>query len=123
MRDFLDLRWIALLFVACLTGVDAAPLAYVSNEGSSSISVIDTATDKVVSTLKFGQKPRGIALSHDGKRLFVSDQTANALRVIDLEKNAGGRAHRRSATRPKRSTFRPTASGCPRRSRRTIRSC
>ena len=35
-------------FVACLTGVDAAPLAYVPNEGSASISVIDTATDKVV---------------------------------------------------------------------------
>src|SRR2546421_5772007 len=67
---------------------DAAPFAYVSNEGPATISVIDTATDKVVSTLKVGQKPRGIALSPDAKRLYVSDQTANALRVIDVDKNA-----------------------------------
>src|ERR1043166_7413152 len=66
----------------------AAPLAYVSNEGSASVSVVDTATDKVVSTLKIGEKPRGIALSPDAKRLYISDQTANALRVIDTEKGS-----------------------------------
>ena len=63
----------------------AAPFAYASNEGSASVSVIDTATDKVVKTLKFGQKPRGIAVAPDGKRLYLSDQTANALVVVDLE--------------------------------------
>src|SRR5258705_289802 len=46
-----------------------------------------TATGRVVSTLKFGQKPRGIAVAADGKRLYISDQTANALVVIDLERN------------------------------------
>src|SRR5439155_22807077 len=78
------------LLVCCATvvGATAAPVAYVSNEGSSSVSVIDTATDKVVSTMKIGQKPRGIAISPDGKRLYISDQTANALRVIDTGKNA-----------------------------------
>ena len=39
-----------------------AATAYVPNEGSASISVIDTATDKVTATLKVGKKPRGIAL-------------------------------------------------------------
>ena len=40
----------------CLLGAPAvsAPLAYVSNEGSASVSVIDTATDKVVATLVRG---------------------------------------------------------------------
>src|SRR3989440_1085017 len=78
------------LLVCCATdvGAEAAPFAYVSNEGSASISIIDTATDKVVSTMKIGQKPRGIAISPDGKRLYISDQTANALRVIDTGKNA-----------------------------------
>ena len=40
----------------------AAPFAYVSNEGSASVSVIDTATDKNIDVLASG-KPRGIALS------------------------------------------------------------
>ncbi len=66
----------------------AAPLAYASNEGSASVSVIDTSTDKVVATLKIGEKPRGIALSADGNRLYLSDQTANALVVVDTAKRA-----------------------------------
>ncbi len=66
----------------------AAPFAYVGNEGSATISVIDTATDKVVKTLRFGQKPRSLAVSPDGTRLFVSDQTGNALVVVDLTKDA-----------------------------------
>src|SRR5512137_423405 len=66
----------------------AAPTAYVPNEGSSDISVIDTATDKVTATLKFGQKPRGIAISADGTRLYLSDQTGNALVVVDTGKRA-----------------------------------
>jgi len=81
VRPFLS---IALICSAFIVTAQAAPLAYVSNEGSASVSVIDTATDKVVSTWKVGEKPRGIALSPDAKRLYISDQTANALRVIDV---------------------------------------
>ena len=40
----------------------AAAVAYVPNEGSGTVSLIDTATDKVTATLKFGEKPRGIAI-------------------------------------------------------------
>ena len=58
------------------------------NEGSATISVIDTATDKVVGTIRHGKKPRGIAVSPDGKRLYLSDQTGNALVVVDLAKSA-----------------------------------
>ena len=58
------------------------------NEGSATISVIDTATDKVTATIRLGKKPRGIAISADGSRLYLSDQTGNALVVVDLAKNA-----------------------------------
>src|SRR3954471_18156952 len=62
--------------------------AYVPNEGSATISVIDTATDKVTDTLRFGKKPRGIAISPDGSQLYLSDQTGNALVVVDTAKRA-----------------------------------
>ena len=78
---------VALAALALIPYGIAAPLAYVPNEGSATISVIDTATDKVVSTLRFGKKPRGIAVAPDGKRLYLSDQTGNALVVVDLERN------------------------------------
>ena len=68
--------------------VAAAPIAYASNEGSGTVSVIDTATDKVTATFNVGGKPRGIALSPDGKRLYLSDQTANALLIVDAATGA-----------------------------------
>jgi YVTN family beta-propeller protein len=64
----------------------AAPFAYVPNEESGTISVIDTATDEVVKEIRAGDKPRGLAVSRDGKKLYVSDQPHNSLVVIDLEK-------------------------------------
>lgn len=36
----------------------AAPMAYVPNEKSGTVSVIDTATDTVVAEIKAGSKPR-----------------------------------------------------------------
>ena len=60
----------------------ASPFAYVPNEKSGTVSVIDVATDSVVTDIKAGSKPRGLAIA--GNRLYVSDQPANALVVIDL---------------------------------------
>ena len=45
--------------------VCAAPFAYVANEGSGTVSVIDTASDEVVATIAAGKKPRGLAISGD----------------------------------------------------------
>ena len=66
----------------------AAPFAYVPNEKSGSVSVIDTATGRVTDDLRTGGKPRGIAVSPDGTRLYVSNQEANALQVVDVASKA-----------------------------------
>src|SRR5258708_12386566 len=71
---------LALMFPFCAL---AAPFAYVSNEGSGSVSVIDTATDTVVDTLQTGGKPRGAAAA--GAWLYVSDQPNNRLILVDLK--------------------------------------
>src|ERR1700739_1895377 len=72
--------------VACAVvalGASAAPLAYVPNEGGASVSVIDTASDKVVKTFNVGTRPRGVAVSLEGKKLYISDQTSNSLLTVD----------------------------------------
>ena len=66
----------------------AQPYAYVPNEKSGTISVIDTATDRVTGEIKAGDKPRGLAVSHDGKLIYVSDQPHRALNVIDISKKS-----------------------------------
>jgi len=46
--------------------------AYVSNEDSGSVSVIDIDTAHVVGTVAVGKRPRGLKLSRDGSRLYVA---------------------------------------------------
>src|SRR3954471_25059810 len=66
--------------------VIAARFAYVPNEESGTISVIDVGTDEAVKEIRAGDKPRGLAVSKDGKKLYVSDQPHNSLVVIDWDK-------------------------------------
>jgi PQQ-dependent catabolism-associated beta-propeller protein len=59
-----------------VSGVPAVPSsgshAWVSNERAGTVTVIDTATDKVVATVKLGFRPRGIEVSPDGRRVYVA---------------------------------------------------
>src|SRR5687768_10642616 len=45
---------------------------YVTNENSGHLGVIDTATRKVVATIRLGKRPRGIKVSPDGRTLYVA---------------------------------------------------
>ncbi len=57
------------------TGVAAAApteLAYVTNEDSQDLSVIDTNADSVVATIPVGTRPRGVRVSRDGRTVFVA---------------------------------------------------
>lgn len=60
-------------------------LLFVSNWSSESVSVIDTATNKVVRTLHVGINPNDMKLSSDG-RLFVACSNDNTVYVIDASK-------------------------------------
>lgn len=46
---------------------------YVTNSGSNSVSVIDTATNSVVATVSVGTYPYGVAISPDGKYVYVAN--------------------------------------------------
>ena len=72
--------------LAC-AAVQAAPFAYVPNEKSGSVSVIDSASGAAVRTIAAGKRPRGIAADPQGALLYVTD-TANALLVLDAASGA-----------------------------------
>ena len=57
---------------------------FVSNWASQSVSVIDTATNKVIRTLQVGMNPNDMKLSSDG-RLFVACSNDNTVHVIDTK--------------------------------------
>src|SRR5687768_636195 len=64
------------------------PVAYVPNEGSGTISIVDTTTDTVTGEIRTGGKPRGLALSRDGRFIYVSDGPSNSLRIVDVAQRA-----------------------------------
>ncbi len=67
-------------------GVKVMPngrFAYVSNQGSASISVVDLKRLVMVDTIKVKQEPHNIRFTHDGKLAYITLQGGAGLAVID----------------------------------------
>src|SRR5712672_3204268 len=58
-------------------------IAYVSNEKSNTVSVIDTDKWAVIKTIKVGQRPRGIEFTKDGKFVLVAVGDDDTIQMID----------------------------------------
>jgi len=80
-RMFLGL----LLIVA--TQVHAAPFAYITSEVDGTVSVIDTATNVVVTTIPVGRFPLGVAVNAAGTRAYIGNYADNSISVIDTATN------------------------------------
>jgi YVTN family beta-propeller protein len=61
----------------------AEPKAYVGNFKDNTVSVIDTATAKVVVTVPVAAGPHGMTITKDGKWVFVSGDNSSQVSVID----------------------------------------
>src|SRR6202049_276610 len=59
--------------------------AYISNEKSNTVTVIDTDKWAVTATIKVGQRPRGIEFTRDGKFVMVAVGDDDTIQVIDAK--------------------------------------
>ena len=77
--------WIPSLLLAVPLAALAAStnLIYVSNNAGDTISVIDTATNKVVQTFEDMELPEAVVGSPDGSRIYVNKGSENAVVVLD----------------------------------------
>jgi YVTN family beta-propeller protein len=77
------------LTLACLLGPAStrAQNAYITNQASSTVSVIDTTTDMVIATIPVGLTPFGVAVSPDGSTVYVTNISSNTVSVIDTATN------------------------------------
>ena len=66
------MRTFAALLAFVLTLPALAGRLYVTNERAGTVQVIDTATDRVIRTIVTGNRPRGVVVSPDGKRVYVA---------------------------------------------------
>jgi YVTN family beta-propeller protein len=76
----------AALVLAVALGTGAADAraqrVLATNEGSGTVSVIEGGT--VVATIPVGNRPRGLAVSRDGKRAYIALGKDDAVAVIDV---------------------------------------
>lgn len=61
------------------------PRLYLANISSDTIVVLNTTSNKEVTSLVVGSGPRGMDISADGKELYVALSGDNALAVVDLD--------------------------------------
>ncbi|MEU2113529.1 beta-propeller fold lactonase family protein [Streptomyces sp. NPDC019507] len=61
--------------------------AYVANNVSDNVSVIDTATNTVAVTIPVGDGSRGVGVTPDGTRVYVANLSSDTVSVIDTATN------------------------------------
>ena len=62
--------------------------AYVTNQGSATVSVIDLTTNQKTQDIPVGVEPYGVALTPDGARAYVANSASNTVSVIDTASNS-----------------------------------
>jgi len=77
----------ALTFLMLVSIASASPFAYITNAQSNSVSVIDTATNKVTATIPVGSNPIGVAINQNGTKVYVGNALSNDISVIDTATN------------------------------------
>src|SRR5262245_44037584 len=75
------------LFVLALgfARAGAEPRIFLPTEKSDDVTVVDASTRTVVATIPVGKRPRGVAVSPDGKLVYVSNSISDSLSVIDAK--------------------------------------
>ena len=78
-------RHLALAALALAGGLAAAagPKAYVGNFKDSTVSVVDTGAGAVLKTVSVAAGPHGMAVSPDGRWVFVTGEGSSSMSVID----------------------------------------
>ena len=72
-----------LAFVLVCGVAVAGPKAYVGNFKDNTVSVVDTVADAVIATIPIAAVPHGMAISPDGRWLYVSSDGSSIISVID----------------------------------------
>lgn len=74
-----------LIFAMCqMSTLSAAKEALVSNFGNSDVTIIDTVTDTVITSVATGSGPTGSAITPNGQKAYVCSSNDNMVTVIDL---------------------------------------
>jgi YVTN family beta-propeller protein len=80
--------WVVSGLLVLVALVAAAPVAaelraFITNERSNDVTVVEVSTARVLRTIPVGRRPRGIAGSPDGSRIYIANSDANSITVVN----------------------------------------
>jgi YVTN family beta-propeller protein len=56
---------------------------YVTNGRGGTLSVIDTARDSIVASMRAGTRPWGVAVTPDGRKIYTANGPSNDVSVVN----------------------------------------
>ena len=68
--------------------VSAQPYAYVTNLGSNSLAVVNTANSSMVASIIVPSGPTGVGVTPDGSTVYVASQNTNSVSAINTSSNS-----------------------------------
>lgn len=81
-KHFLLILAVALMTLTLSSSAHASFVAITSNARENSVSFINVSTGSVLETIEVGRNPQGLALSPDGKYLYVANQRDDTISVL-----------------------------------------
>src|SRR5437763_15380055 len=92
MRFIEGLPAVALLasLIACALPASAEPFAYITNQGSHDVSVVDLAQQRVVATVPVGHSPAGVVAASAAGKVFVTNPDSRTVPVSDMQSHTQG---------------------------------
>ena len=78
-----------ILIILCISfsGCFSAPIAYITNQGSNTVSVVDIKKKKIRQEISVGNGPVGIAISLKQSYAYISNANDSSVSVLDLQRN------------------------------------
>ena len=78
-----------ILLISCLSmaACSSMPIAYITNQGSDTISVVNIKKKKVIQEIPVGKGPVGIAISLKQSYVFITNANDGSVNVLDLHQN------------------------------------
>jgi len=78
---------VAFFLIVCLSltacQVKHPPYAYITNQLSDNLSVIDTSSQQVIKTIDIGHRPVGVSLTALGNKVFISNSEGQDISILN----------------------------------------
>jgi len=81
----LAIPWLASLLVSSPAASGTGSILYVDNSEGTTLTLVDTDSLRIIGEIAVGEKPHGLAVSRDGRRVYASVESTGQLLAIDPE--------------------------------------